>query len=535
MILEPSGRFLCTLVFCALVWCCTPVLSSDDDVDYYSSVAGLEKLLKTEQVLLTDLKNYIATTKHNIEVLEKEILKIEAEHKTASINIENYLTNPVNAYRLIKRLFYDWHKYEEHFEKVKDNEQLKEWKTKKSQLHFPNKVDFEESALALVRLQQTYNLDVGQVASGILNGIKYGNEMSWTDCLLLGQQLVNARAFNQTKDWINESMKRYSLEEGSSSVSTLDFMEKLGENLMKTGDIDGALEVLRAVVVKDPQRLRVVSEIYNNTYLLPEAYEEEKEYHRTQEFKLYEKVCREEIVRTPAEERDLRCRYYWGVDNAFVLSPFKIEEINEDPYVMLLHDMVTDKQIATIKEIAMPYMKRSTVRDDSSGGSKRRNYRISKNAWLEYTLHPHTEKLLRDLHYATGLETQFSEELQVANYGLGGHYEPHVDFYLTGVTEEYSNRISTSIFYLSDVEQGGATAFPYLKIAIKPTKGSVLFWYNLHRSLDGDYRTKHAGCPVLKGSKWIGNVWTHDRTQFAVRPCGLYRDDESSWEYMMVK
>jgi len=52
------------------------------------------------------------------------------------------------------------------------------------------------------------------------------------------------------------------------------------------------------------------------------------------------------------------------------------------------------------------------------------------------------------------------------------------------------------------VEQGGATAFPFLDIAVKPEMGNVLFWYNLHRSLDMDYRTKHAGCPVLKGSKW---------------------------------
>lgn len=30
------------------------------------------------------------------------------------------------------------------------------------------------AALALVRLQSTYKLDVAQVAAGILNGVKYG-------------------------------------------------------------------------------------------------------------------------------------------------------------------------------------------------------------------------------------------------------------------------------------------------------------------------------------------------------------------------
>ncbi len=28
----------------------------------------------------------------------------------------------------------------------------------------------------------------------------------------------------------------------------------------------------------------------------------------------------------------------------------------------------------------------------------------------------------------TGLNMETSEELQVSNYGIGGHYEPHFDF-----------------------------------------------------------------------------------------------------------
>lgn len=72
---------------------------------------------------------------------------------------------------------------------------------------------------------------------------------------------------------------------------------------------------------------------------------------------------------------------------------------------------------------------------------------------------------------------------------------------------------------LSDVEQGGATAFPFLKIAVKPTKGSVLFWYNLHHSLDGDFRTKHAACPVLKGSKWSRLSLLPSRLLFIIYVC----------------
>lgn len=40
----------------------------------------------------------------------------------------------------------------------------------------------------------------------------------------------------------------------------------------------------------------------------------------------------------------------------------------------------------------------------------------------------HIHDSLQRVADVTGLNMETSEELQVSNYGIGGHYEPHYDF-----------------------------------------------------------------------------------------------------------
>lgn len=69
---------------------------------------------------------------------------------------------------------------------------------------------------------------------------------------------------------------------------------------------------------------------------------------------------------------------------------------------------------------------------DKSGKQKSVDYRTSKSAWLTDKESEHIERLSMRVHYMTGLSIKSAENLQVINYGVGGHYGAHFDFALVG-------------------------------------------------------------------------------------------------------
>jgi hypothetical protein len=72
--------------------------------------------------------------------------------------------------------------------------------------------------------------------------------------------------------------------------------------------------------------------------------------------------------------------------------------------------------------------KRATVQNYKTGELETANYRISKTAWLKRSEDPSIERIYQRVGDVTGLNMETSEDLQVSNYGIGGHYEPHFDF-----------------------------------------------------------------------------------------------------------
>ena len=189
----------------------------------------------------------------------------------------------------------------------------------------------------------------------------------------------------------------------------------------------------------------------------------------------------------PVEEKSrLLCRYSSGKHSSLLIGPMKEEEVYLNPRIVVYHDFLTPREIETIKDMSIP----------SLG---------CHNVGQVYTRTNHL----------TGLNMEACEELSVTNSRIGEVYGPHYD------NDHYAGveMVATLLMYLSEVDMGGSTVFPFLGISIRPRIGSAVFWYNLHRSGEVDHRTLHAACPILAGTKWIANLWIQERGQEMARPC----------------
>jgi prolyl 4-hydroxylase len=112
-----------------------------------------------------------------------------------------------------------------------------------------------------------------------------------------------------------------------------------------------------------------------------------------------------------------------------------------------------------------------------------------------------------------GLERSHGETLQGQRYTVGQEFRPHNDWFPANspsweVEQRHGGQRSiTAMAYLNTVEEGGATDFPRLGIAIEPRPGTLLIWNNADENGTPNPWTIHAGNPVTRGSKYVVTKW----------------------------
>uniref|UniRef100_A0A7I4YLH5 procollagen-proline 4-dioxygenase n=1 Tax=Haemonchus contortus TaxID=6289 RepID=A0A7I4YLH5_HAECO len=513
--------------------------------DLFTAIADMQRMLGAEKEVTTVIDKYIEAEQQRLEELKRFADEYIDRNKDAEDVGPDFVTNPINAYLLIKRLTTEWKKVEDIMRTNKAESFIRNITENRvrSQVKFPEEEDLSGAATAILRLQDVYRLDTTDLSDGIILGDKVAHSLTAHDAFEVGRAAYNQRDYYHTLTWMQTAMNRLE-HENPRTIEEEEVLEYLAYALYQQGNVRRALALTKRLAELAPNHPRAKGNVkwYEDMLEgkdmegeLPPIVNKRVENDGIVERDAYEALCRGEAPPVPPEEeKKLYC--YLKMDRPYLrLAPIKVEILRLEPLAVLFKEVMSEYEAEVIKATATPKLKRATVQNAVTGDLETASYRISKSAWLKEEEHEVIARINRRIGDMTNLNQATSEDLQVANYGLGGHYDPHFDFARKEEKNAFKtlntgNRLATVLYYMTKPELGGATVFNHLGTAVFPSKFDALFWYNLMRSGEGDMRTRHAACPVLLGVKWVSNKWIHERGQEFTRPCGL---DEDVQEYFV--
>ena len=169
--------------------------------------------------------------------------------------------------------------------------------------------------------------------------------------------------------------------------------------------------------------------------------------------------------------------------------------VSRDPWVIVFHDFVKEVESEAILGSVQTWERSTDTGSANKFGETGRvlsQGRTSSNAWCraECEANPYVRNVMKRIEYTTTVPIPNFESFQVLRYELDQKYNPHHDTGASQFRLPCGPRILTFFLYLSDVEEGGETAFPKLDIAVKPKKGQAVLWPGVKNENPGliDYR-----------------------------------------------
>ncbi len=174
----------------------------------------------------------------------------------------------------------------------------------------------------------------------------------------------------------------------------------------------------------------------------------------------------------------------------------------EEPLVVILGNMLSDEECDELIRLSTDKVKRSKI-----GTTREENdIRTSSSMFIDDTENLIVARIEKRIEAVMNIPIAHGEGLQILRYQPGQQYKAHHDFF-SAKSNVTNNRISTLIMYLNDVEQGGETFFPHLKLSVTPQKGMAVYFEYFYNDPALNDMTLHGGAPVELGEKWVATQW----------------------------
>lgn len=366
-------------------------------------------------------------------MIEKEVKIMESDPK-------NYIANPLNAFILIKTLSYDIEKIESRLAE-NANKFIRDVSNIKLSLS-----DFDGAIDGFYRLHETYELKTKEVVDGIIDGVKVREKLTERQIYTLGREIAN-RSLDIGIEYLEI------VRDKSDGDLKYEVSERLLSLYQKNQKFAKALNILNDMMVMQPnnETLKCILTNFTITEDIPEPdiQKDLEGTHHTiiKEKKMFHQACMFKRNKSPSESSKLFCKYL--VTTPFTkIAPLKLEIANHLPFIGIFHDIISDREVDVLIDISIDHLVRAQV--FSSNGSISIPARVAKLTWMRDYENEIVARISRRVGDMSGMNMNFSEALQMQNYGIGGYYNLHYDYSPKGrdFNLGIGNRIATALFYV---------------------------------------------------------------------------------------
>ncbi|XP_051678300.1 prolyl 4-hydroxylase subunit alpha-3 isoform X2 [Oryctolagus cuniculus] len=439
----------------------------------FSALTSVARALVPERQLLGLLRRYLRGEEARLRDLTRFYEKVLSLHEDSTTPV----ANPLLAFTLIKRLQSDWRNVVHSLEASENIRALKDG-FEKVEGDLPAFEDLEGAARALMRLQDVYMLNVKGLARGVFQRVTGSTvtdlysprrlfSLTADDCFQVGKVAYDMGDYYHAIPWLEEAVSLFRGSYGEwkteDEASLEDALDHLAFAYFQAGNVSCALSLSQEFLLYSPDNKRMARNVLKYERLLAESPGQ---------------AVTEAVIQRPNVPHLQTRDTYEGLCQTLGSQPTHYQipslycsyETNSSPYLLL---QPIRKEVIHLE----PYV---ALYHDFVSDSEAHKIRELAEPW-----------------------------------------SPSSPLYRM----KSGNRVATFMIYLSSVEAGGATAFIYANFSVPVVKNAALFWWNLHRSGEGDGDTLHAGCPVLVGDKWVANKWIHEYGQEFRRPCSSSPED----------
>lgn len=484
--------------------------------EYFSSISHIQTLQMLENQVIESFDEILDKEAQRLNHLKSFLNEVKSKNPpTAESEDFSSLTHPISQYQLIRRMNSDWPNLikinQAEYQKYPNN-LIDEFEAKFQEItvdfELPKATDLKGSAEAIVRLQDTYSIKTSDFADGTLarNNIsevdlKNLSKFSTEDCMQIAMTAYKNEDDYHALLWARQAYILFSagdtINSDAGPISEIEILDYVSYSFNMLYYRHFALDVMEILLKKIDEidqefgkenGLQIIEEYnrkrfaankefyldqieknqyinvrYEDDWLTFEVPKPDTGYN-VGWFENYEKLCAQEnFYDSISQEKqdDLFCFYHTQNNNPrLILRPIKAELVEKVPSKVIFHDFLSEEELSFIKNTARPLLQRATVHNLQTGKLEHAKYRVQKSTWLDKNNYRYEflGKIEQRIEDATGITQETAELFQVANYGIGGQYEPHFDHSKRPDAHKGDGtRIATLLMYLTDVEMGGHT------------------------------------------------------------------------------